>query len=163
MAKKKFSISTAAFLAAAVVGLPLTAARADQPATAGEAEAAAQAARERADHYRELGGVGYKAGLVQSSEAEAARYDAMAQALAPTPAYTEQALDVKRSEKLEAHLEAIGGVAFKSQIDEQAKAKERALELTEEPVQTPNPSCQPTKPVVDIACKQQQKQQETQQ
>jgi len=159
MAKRKFSISTAAFLAGAVVGLPLTAARADQPTTAGEAEAAAKAARAQADHYRELGGVGYKAGLVQASEAEATRYDAMAQTLAPTPAFEQQVQDAKRSEEAEAHLEAIGGVAYKTQMDEQAKAKERALELSEEPVQTPNPSCQPTKPTVDIACKQQQKQQ----
>jgi hypothetical protein len=162
MAKKRLSISAAAFLAGAVVGLPLTAARADEPTTAPDAEAAAQAARKQADHYRELGGVGYKAGLVHSSEAEAARYDAMAQTLAPTPTVTEQMMDYKRSQKLESHLEAIGGVAFKSQIDEQAKAKEQALDLAEEPVQTPNPSCQPTKPAVDFACKEQQKRQEQQ-
>lgn len=163
MAKKRLSISAAAFLAGAVVGLPLTAARADEPTTAPDAEAAAQAARKQADHYRELGGVGYKAGLVRSSEAEATRYDAMAQTLAPTPAEAEQAMDYERSQKLEAHLEAIGGVAYKSQIDEQAKAKEQALNLAEEAVQTPNPSCQPTKPAVDIACKEQQKRQERQQ
>ena len=83
MALKRLSIT--ALLAGALVGLSLTAARADEPMTADQADAAAQAARKEADHYRQLGGVGYKAGLVQASEAEAARYDAMAQKLAPAP------------------------------------------------------------------------------
>ena len=155
MALKRLSIS--ALLAGALIGITGTAARADEPTTAGEAEAAAQAARKRADHDSELGGVGYKAVLVQAAEAQAARYDAMAQTLAPTPTVTQQLMDVERSQKLEEHLEALGGVAYKTNIDEQARAKEKALDLAEQPVQTPNPSCQPTKPVADFICKQQQR------
>jgi hypothetical protein len=135
----------------------LTSARADEPMTVDQAEAAAQAARARADHYRELGGVAYKAGLVQSAEADAIRYETMAQTLAPTPAVTEQMLEAKHNQKVEEHLEALGGVAYKSSIDEQARAKERAFEQVGEQVQTPNPSCQPTKPVADFICKQQQR------
>jgi len=155
--KTKTRLSIAALFAGALVGLPLTAARADEPMTAEQAEAAAQAARVRADHYRELGGVGYKAGLVQASEAEATRYEAMAETLAPTPAVTEQLLEAKHNQEVEEHLEALGGVAYKSSIDEQARAKERAVEQMGEQVQTPNPSCQPTKPAADILCKQQQR------
>jgi hypothetical protein len=153
--KTRFSI--AALFAGALVGLALTSARADEPMTVDQAEAAAQAARARADHYRELGGVAYKAGLVQSAEADAIRYETMAQTLAPTPAVTEQMLEAKHNQKVEEHLEALGGVAYKSSIDEQARAKERAFEQVGEQVQTPNPSCQPTKPVADFICKQQQR------
>lgn len=85
MSMKRFSIS--AVLGGALVGLPLSAARADQPTTAAEAEAAAQQAHARAEHFGQLGGVGYKAGLVQAANAEAARYDTMAEKLgAPAPA-----------------------------------------------------------------------------
>ena len=73
---------------------PVTAAVADQPATADEASARAQAAEQRAAQYRELGGVGYKSGLVRGAEAEAAHYDNVAEqaagettgATTPTPA-----------------------------------------------------------------------------
>jgi hypothetical protein len=155
MAMKRLSIS--ALLAGTLIGVTGTAARADEPTTAAEAEAAAQAARKRADHYSELGGVGYKAGLVQAADAEAARYEAMAQTLAPTTTVTEQMVAAKRNEAIEEHVEAMGGVAYKSSIDEQERAKLRAVEQMGERVQTPNPSCQPTKPVADFICKQQQR------
>ena len=96
MALKRLSIT--ALLAGALVGLSFTAARADEPMTADQAEAAAQAARNEADHYRQLGGVGYKAGLVQASEAEAARYDAMAQKLAPAPTAAEPAASASQDQ-----------------------------------------------------------------
>jgi len=73
---------------------PATAALADQPATPEDASARAQAAEQRAAQYRELGGVGYKSGLVRGAEAEAAHYNNMAEQMAgespaattPTPA-----------------------------------------------------------------------------
>jgi hypothetical protein len=83
MAGKRLSIS--AFALGALLGLPVTAARADEPVTVEQAQAAAQSARDRAEHYRSLGGVGYKTGLVQSAELDAAKYDAMAQSLAEVP------------------------------------------------------------------------------
>jgi hypothetical protein len=153
----KTRLSVAALFAGTLVGVPLTSARADEPMTADQAEAAAQAARARADHYRELGGTAYKTGLVQSAEAEATRYASMAQTLAPTPTVTEQRLATDNYQKEEEHLQALGGAAYKSSIGEQAQAKVRAAEQMGEQVQTPNPSCQPTKPAADLLCKQQQR------
>jgi hypothetical protein len=69
-------------LAAPLVGLPATSALAEEPTTAAEARAAAQHQQELAEHYDALGGVGYKTGLVQRSEAEARRYSALADQLA---------------------------------------------------------------------------------
>jgi len=159
MPTKRFVIS---FLAGALLGLPLTAARADKPTTAPDAEAAAQNAREQADHYRQLGGVGYKTGLVQRNEAAAMRYDAMAGDLAPTPAATEQQADIAQQEKLEAHYKSLGAVTYKTGIEQRAEAKQVAAEEAKGPVpkvevQTPNPSCMPTKPAVDIACENEKK------
>jgi hypothetical protein len=147
MAMKRLSIS--ALLAGALIGLPLTAARADKPTTAEEAEAAAKAANDRADHYRELGGVGYKAGLVQSSEAEAARYEAMAQTLAPAPTAAEP------------QTEAPAPFAYKTASAEQdavmkphaKEAQDKAQLESQGSGQTPNPTCENTKPVTDFLCK----------
>jgi hypothetical protein len=148
---------TSAFLAGALLGLPLTAARADQPMTAPDAEAAAQNAREQADHFRQLGGVGYKAGLVRSSEAAAMRYDAIAEELSPTPAATREKEDVTQQQKLESHYQSMGGVSYKTGIEQRAEAQQLATEEAKGSVpmvevQTPNPSCMPTKPAVDFAC-----------
>lgn len=153
---------TSAFLAGALLGLPLTAARADKPTTAPDAEAAAQNAREQADHYRQLGGVGYKTGLVQRNEAAAMRYDAMAEELSPTPAATEAQADLAQQEKLQAHYKSLGAVTYKTGIEQQAEAKQLAAEEAKGPtptveVQTPNPACMPTKPAVDFACENAQK------
>ena len=147
MALKRVSIT--ALLAGALVGLSFTAARADEPMTADQAQAAAQAARKEADHYRQLGGVGYKAGLVQASEAEAARYDALAQKLAPAPTATEP------------QAQAPAPFSYKTASAEQdATMKPHAKEAQDEAQvesqgsgQTPNPTCENTKPVTDFLCK----------
>jgi len=80
-------------LGALLIGLPASAARAAEPTTASDAEAMAQDARKEAAYYRSLGGVGYKTGLEQREEADAARYSAMAEKLgaAATPAPTQEA------------------------------------------------------------------------
>lgn len=155
MPTKRFM--TSAFLSGALLALPLTAARAEKPTTAPDAEAAAQNAREQADHYRQLGGVGYKAGLVQSSEAAAMRYDALAEELAPTPAATQEQADLAQQQKLAAHYKSLGPVTYKTGVEQQAQAKQLAAQEAKGPVptvevQTPNPSCLPTKPAVDFAC-----------
>jgi hypothetical protein len=69
-------------LAAPLVGLPAASALGGEPTTADEARAAAQQKLKQASHYDALGGVGYKTGLVQRSEAEARRYSALADELA---------------------------------------------------------------------------------
>ena len=68
-------------LGALAVGLPATAALAAEPTTAPEAQALADKYREQADNYRALGGVGYKTGIVQSAEANAAKYAAVSDQL----------------------------------------------------------------------------------
>ena len=160
MALKRLSI--AAVLAGAFVGLSVTAARADEPMTSGEAEAAAQAARKEADHYRQLGGVGYKAGLVQSSEAEAAHYDAMAQKLAPAPAVAEQAVS-------ESHEQTPGTFSYETasavqrgamRPGPQIEAQNEAQVEAQGAGQTPNPTCENTKPVTDFLCKEYRKDQQ---
>ena len=65
-------LSISAFVMSALLGLAPTAARATQPATVEEAQAAAKAARDRADHFDSLGGVGYKTGLERTAQSEAA-------------------------------------------------------------------------------------------
>jgi len=71
-------LSISAFVMSALLGLAPTAARATQPTTVQDAQAAAQTARDRAEHFDSLGGVGYKTGLERTAQAEAARYDARA-------------------------------------------------------------------------------------
>src|SRR6266540_1053252 len=75
---------TVLVLGALLVGLPATAVLAAEPTTVPEAQAMAQHYREQADHYRALGGVGYKAGLVQRAEAEQRKYEAPTVTAAPT-------------------------------------------------------------------------------
>ena len=117
--------------------------------TAEEAEAAAQAARKEADHYRQLGGVGYKAGLVQSSEAEAARYDAMAQKLAPAPTAAEPATEAPAPFAYKT-ASAVQDGAMKPHAKE---AQDEAQLDAQGSGQTPNPTCENTKPVTDFLCK----------
>jgi len=71
---------------ALLTGLPATAALAAEPITAADARAMAQESRDKAEMYSSWGGVGYKSGKVQAAEADAAKYDALANQLATPPA-----------------------------------------------------------------------------
>ena len=71
-------------LGAGFVALSATAARAE-PTTCGEAQAKAGQYEEKAQQYRELGGVGYKSGLVRQADTEAAKYTALADRLGAGP------------------------------------------------------------------------------
>ena len=162
MALKRVSIT--ALLAGALVGLSFTAARADEPMTADQAQAAAQAARKEADHYRQLGGVGYKAGLVQASEAEAARYDAMAQKLAPAPTAAEPAASASQDEAPAAFSYETASAVQRGAMrpGPQIEAQNEAQVAAQGSGQTPNPTCETTKPVTDFLCQEHQKYQEHQ-
>jgi hypothetical protein len=138
---------------AGALALSVSAARAAEPVTAQEARAAAQTSRDRAEHYRSLGGVGYKAGLVQSAEADAARYDALAQTLSSTPTVAEEMRRINDEAKLDDHYHALGGVTYKTGMEQRGEAALRAGEPGEQVGQTPNPTCHPTKPVADFMCK----------
>src|SRR6187402_2573329 len=116
MTTRKKSISRLSVLAlgASFVGLPATAALAAEPTTAPEAQAMAQQYREQADHYRALGGVGYKTGLVQRAEADAATYSALAERLGAPVATPARSPDAERYAELAARYRAMGGIAHKA-------------------------------------------------
>jgi hypothetical protein len=151
MPTKRFSIS--AFVLGGVLALPLGGARANEtePINTDQARVAAQESRDLADHYRSLGGMGYKAGLVQRAEADARRYDALADQLAPTPAASDVAGQASREAKIEAHYHALGATTYKTGAEQRAEETVRAA-AESAPEQTPNPTCMPTKPVADFLC-----------
>ena len=157
MTTRKKSISRFSVLAlgALLVGLPATAALAEEPTTAPEAQAMAQQYREQADHYRALGGVGYKTGLVQRAEADAATYTALAERLAGPPVATPvRSPDAERYAELAARYRAMGGIAYKAGLVQWAEAQQQKYEaapVTAAP-EPSKPSCPLIKPAVMIAC-----------
>jgi len=130
MTTKKKSISrfSVLVLGALLVGLPATAALAAESTTALEAHAAAQKYREQAEHYRAFGGVGYKSGLVQRAEADAARYSALADQLAaPKVATLARSPEAEHYAKLAQQYRAMGGPAYKGRV-QWAEAQQRKYE-----------------------------------
>src|SRR6266540_3341125 len=141
---------TVLVLGALLVGLPATAVLAAEPTTVPEAQAMAQHYREQADHYRALGGVGYKAGLVQRAEADAAKYSALAEQLtAPAVATPVQSPEAQHYAELAARYRAMGGAAYKGGLVQWAEAQQRKYEaptVTAAPTaQQPSPACAATK------------------
>jgi hypothetical protein len=139
-----------------LVGLPATRALAAEPTTAAEAQAAAQESRAQADHFRSLGGSGYKTGLVQRAEADAARFDALAARLAAPPAAAPvTSPEAARYTALAAQFRAMGGAGYKSGLVGWAEAQARKYEAAPAPAAAAAEeavACLPTKPVVMLAC-----------
>jgi hypothetical protein len=134
-------------LVAPLVGLPVTSALAGEPTTADEARAAAERSQARADHYDALGGVGYKTGLVQRSEAEARRYSALADELAtPTPARVPTLAEQRVDRQLEL-ARSLGGIGYKTGLVQEVVTEQQQVKPVPAADQ-PNPSCLPTKPAV---------------
>jgi hypothetical protein len=161
MTTKNKSISrfTVLVLGALLVGLPATAALAAEPTSAPEAQAMAQHYRDQAAHYRALGGVGYKSGLVQRAEADAAKYSALAEQLqTPTVALPARSAEAEHYAQLAAQYRRMGGVAYKTGLVQWAEAQQRKYEpgavSSESATPTPNPDCTgAAKPVVRmLAC-----------
>ena len=71
-------------LGAGFVALSATAAQAE-PTTYWDAQAKADQYEKKAQQYRELGGAGYKSGLVRQADTEAAKYTALADKLGAGP------------------------------------------------------------------------------
>ena len=147
-------------LGALLIGLPATRALASEPATAAEAQAMAEHAREQADHYRALGGVGYKTGSVQRAEADAAKYSVLADQLAaPTGVTPVRSAEAEHYAQLDQQYRAMGGVAYKSGLVQWAEAQERKSEAgtvaAMPPTYVPSPACAAaSKPVVrTLACR----------
>jgi hypothetical protein len=148
-------------LGALLIGVPGTAALAAEPTTASEAEAAAQHSRDLAAQYRQLGGVGYKTGLVQRADADAARFGALAEQLRAPVIEGPRSPEAARYAQLAAQYRQRGGVGYKTGLVQWAEAQQRRAEST--PVTAPlaRPaeqratiaSCLPTKPAVRLlAC-----------
>ncbi len=140
-------------LGALLIGLPGTAARAAEPTTASDAEAMAQDARKEADYYRSLGGVGYKTGLEQREEADAARYSAMAEKLAaPTAATPAPSSEADQYGAVAAHHRAMGGAAYKTGLVQSAETQQQKAEAATgtapAPTQEASPNCPPIKPAI---------------
>ena len=143
-------------LGALLVGLP-AAARAAEPTTAQEATSMAQHYQDQAAHYRALGGVGYKTGLVQRAEADAANYSALSDQLAaPAVATPVRSPEAEHYAELAAQYRAMGGVAYKAGLVQWAEAQQQKYEpapATAAPAtQASSRSCPFTKPAVMVAC-----------
>jgi len=186
MSKRKnprlFGLVSGALAAGALLlGLPTRAISATQPASPVEARQMAQDSLVRAKQFRELGGVAYKNGLVQREEADAARYEALAEQLEaaqptlavavitspendvkaigiglvpPTPPATSP--EAEHYAALAAHYRFIGGAAYKTGRVQAAEANQRRAEAAIEPPapapEQPNPICMANKPVVAPEC-----------
>jgi hypothetical protein len=145
--KKSISRLAVAVLGALLVGLPATAARAAEPTTASEAAAMAQRYRQQADHYRALGGVAYKSGIVQRAEADAAKYSALAEQLGEPPAETPvRSPEAEHYAELAQRYRAMGGPAYKSGRVQWAEAQQREAEAA------PVPPAAPGEPIYRPAC-----------
>ena len=101
---------------------------ADEPATADEAAARAQAAQEQADQYRQFGAVAYKTGLVQRAEADVNRYCDKAEELATSPPVTVTTPDAEHYAQLADDYKQMGGVGYKTGLVQRAEADERHAE-----------------------------------
>src|SRR5258708_21912215 len=115
MTTKSKSISrfTVLTLGALLVGLPATGALAAEPTSAPEAQAMAQHYREQAEHFGSLGGVGYKAGLVQRADADAAKCSALAEQLqAPAVAVQARSPESEHYGQLAEQYRKMGGTGY---------------------------------------------------
>jgi hypothetical protein len=159
--KKTISILSRVVLGALLVGVPTSVAFAGEPevTTAESAEVMAQHYREQADHYRSLGGVGWKTGLVQRADADAAKYTALAEQLrAPAAGAPVRSAEAQHYADLAAQYRAMGGVGYKSGLVQSAEAQQAKYEAPATAAPTtsePTPaSCAATKPAVafTLAC-----------
>ena len=148
-------------LGALLIGLPGTTALAAEPTTAGEAEAAAQHSRDLAAQYRQLGGVGYKTGLVQRANADAARFSALAEQLRAPVLEGPRSSEGARYAQLAEQYRQMGGVGYKTGLVQWAEAQQRRAEPAPATALLAHPaerratfsSCLTTKPAVRVlAC-----------
>jgi hypothetical protein len=143
-------------LSALLLGLPATAALADEPTSVPEAQAKAQHYQEQAAYYRALGGVGYKTGGVQAAEADAAKYAALTDQLS-NPAVAVPSPEAQHYADLAARYRAMGGAGYKTGAVQRAEAEQQKHEagpIAGAPMtQASSPSCAHTKPAVMTSCR----------
>lgn len=171
--------SSALAAGALLIGSPGRAA-ATEPTTAAEAQQMAQESATRAEQYKAMGGSGYKTGLVQREEADAARYQARADQLAAEEpnvsavivtspddqtaavgvVVTQPAAPVTSPEAEQyaaeaAHYRSMGGTGYKTGLVQSAEADQRRAQAAVEPptfAPLPNPICLTSKPAVVPEC-----------
>jgi hypothetical protein len=158
--KKTISVLARIVLGALLVGVPTSAAFAgeSQVTTAESADAMAQHYREQAAHYRGFGGVGWKTGLVQRADADAAKYAALAEKLrAPTVTTPARSPEAEHYAQLAARYRAMAGAAYKAGLVQWAEAEQAKHERPTAAPATSQPApvaCNTTKPAVamTLAC-----------
>lgn len=155
---------SATALGALLIGLPAGAARAAEPTTAADARMCAAQSADRAAHLSALGGQTYKAGLVQSAQADAARYNAIADRLTYPPVMVQQTPESAHYAALAAHYRFIGGPWYKMGMVQWAERQQHLNETVIAPYTAvapepaagaplePNPVCMADKPVAQISC-----------
>jgi hypothetical protein len=116
-------------------------------------EARAQHYRDLAVRYRAFGGVGYKAGLVQRAESDAAKYTALAIELrGPTGVAAPRSPEAEHYAQLAARYRQLGGVGYKAGLVQWAEAQERKYEMVAmsdaATTHTADHSCRSSKPIV---------------
>lgn len=138
-------------LGGALLLAPMSAALADEPTTAAEADSMAQKAEQEAARGRELGGPAYKGGMVQRAEDDASRYSSMAEEMTP-PAETVEIISPEigqRADVAEQYREK-GAVAYKTGLVQQAENEQEKAE--EEAVAAFMPEPENTAPAVPPDC-----------
>ncbi|HMF44055.1 MAG TPA: hypothetical protein VKQ32_25450 [Polyangia bacterium] len=184
MSKQRSSVlsllaSGALAAGALLIGSPGRAA-ASEPTTSAEAQQMAQEAQARAEQFKAMGGTGYKTGLVQREEREAARYQALADQLAAQepnvtgvivttpdgetaavgvvvtpPAAPVTSPEVEQDAARADHYRAMGGTGYKAGFVQSAEAQERRDEAAVQPpapAPQPNPICLTSKPAAILTC-----------
>ena len=143
---------SAVALGAVLIGLPM-AARAAEPTSASEADAMAQQFRDQAAHYRAMGGVGYKTGLVQRADADAAKYAALAEQLRAPVVQAPRSPEAERYAQLAEQYRRLGGTGYKTGLVQWAEAQARKFETpTAGALEQPAVACMPIKPAIRLAC-----------
>ena len=145
-----------AALGAVLVGMP-TAARAAEPTSSSEADVMAQQFRDQAARYRAMGAVGYKTGLLQRADADAAKYAALAEQLrAPVAVPAPRSPEAARYAQLTEQYRSLGGTGYKTGLVQWAEGQARRLEAAPATagatIEQPAAACLPTKPVIELAC-----------
>lgn len=143
-------------LGAVLVGMP-TAARAGTSTSASEADAMAQQFRDQAARYRAMGAVGYKTGLVQRADADAAKFAALAEQLrAPAAVPAPRPPEAARYAQLAEQYRSLGGTGYKNGLVQWAEGQARRLEAATTTagatIEPPAVACLPIKPVITLAC-----------
>ena len=113
----------------------------------------AQQFRDQAAHYRAMGGVGYKTGLVQRADVDAAKYAALAEQLRAPIVQTPRSPEAERYAQLAEQYRRLGGTGYKTGLVQWAEAQARKFETpTGAEIEQPAVACLPTKPVITLAC-----------